>query len=485
MSAKISQNINSFFTKQLINFLPFFLKRASKKNLISMFELAAKFAHTEEDKKDISGTIWRLKNNYGTLDFFKRLIDELNPRCMKKFFENAHLVHHDISKIGLEFREREGFRGPDVLVLDVTARCNLRCKGCWAGEYDKKAEDLDMKLIEKALDEARYKIGLNHIAVTGGEPLIRENLFDIFEKYSDCQFILYTNGTLLTDEKIKKIAELGNVYVLLSIEGNEEYTDARRGEGVYKKVINAMERLKKAGVIFGFSSCPTRENIEYLASDEFVDTMLEKGCHYGFYFQYVPVGRDPDPELMPTPEQRNAVRYSLYRHRNTKPILLIDFWNDGPEVNGCMAGGRKYLHITNNGDIEPCVFVHFAVGNIKDMSITDALKSSFFTEIRNNIPYDGNLLRPCMIIDRPYVLRGLVEKHKAYASDRDAELLFTKCKDALDNYSKELSEVLDKEWEAGKWMCFYPSPERPEIIGLDKDKADVTASHGTRSPVSA
>jgi len=470
MYEKTSHNIKSFFIKRLIDFLPFFLKRSSKKNLVSMFEFAAKFSHSEEDKKDISETIWRLKNNYGTLDFFKRLIDELNPECMKKFFTNAHLVYRDIRKIGLEFQEREGFRGPEVMVIDVTARCNLRCKGCWAGEYDKKAEDLDMKLIEKAINEARYRIGLNHIAVTGGEPLIREDVFDIFEKYSDCQFILYTNGTLLTDEKVRRIAELGNVYTLLSLEGNEEHTDSRRGEGVYKKVMSAMDKLREAGVIFGFSSCPTRSNIEYLASDEFVDSMLEKGCHYGFYFQYVPIGRDPDPEIMPTPKQRNDVRYSLYRHRNTKPILLIDFWNDGPEVNGCMAGGRKYLHITNNGDIEPCVFVHFAVGNIKNMSITDALKTPFFTEMRNAIPYDGNLLKPCMIIDRPGVLRNLVEKHRPFASDRDAELLFTRCKEDLDRYSKELGEILDKEWNAGRWMNFFPSSERPGIIGLDKDK---------------
>jgi len=470
MLSKISHNLNSFFMNRLIDLSPFFLKRASKEDLVRLFELAAKFAHTEEDRKDIYATVWRLKNGYATLDFFKRLIDELNPSCMKKFFANAHLVYRDIRKISLEFQKREGFPAPEVMVLDVTARCNLRCKGCWAGQYEKKAEDLDMKLIEKAIDEARYKIGLNHIAVTGGEPLIRNDVFDIFEKYSDCQFILYTNGTLLTDEKVKKLAELGNVYVLLSIEGNEEYTDARRGQGVYRKVISAMDRLKEAGVLFGFSSCPTRENIEYLASDEFVDGMLKRGCHYGFYFQYVPVGRDPDPSIMPTPMQRNQVRYELYRHRNTKPILLVDFWNDGPEVNGCMAGGRKYFHITNNGDIEPCVFVHFAVGNIKDMSLTDAFRTSFFTEMRNAIPYDGNLLKPCMIIDRPNVLRDLVSKHRPYPSDRDAELLFTRCKEALDAYSAEFSGIIDKEWEEGKWMNFFPSPERPQIIGLDKNK---------------
>lgn len=470
MHKKISQNMNSFFTNRMIDVLPFILKRASKKNLVRMFEFMSRFAHTEEDKKDISETTWRLKNDGMTLDFYKRLIDELNPQCLKKYFANSHLAYRDRTKIGLEFEKREGFPHPEALVIDITARCNLRCTGCWAGEYDKKAEDLDMKLIEKALDEARDKIGISYIAVTGGEPLIREDVFDIFEKYSDCTFLLYTNGTLLTDEKAKRIAELGNIYTLLSLEGNEEFTDARRGKGVYNKVISAMERLKKAGCMFGFSTCPTRENIEYLASDEFVDTMLEKGCHFGFYFQYIPVGRDPETSIMPTPEQRNALRYSVYRHRNTKPIMLVDFWNDGPEVNGCMAAGRKYFHITNNGDIEPCVFCHFSVGKIQDISITDALNSPFFKEMREAIPYDGNLLKPCQIIDRPSVLRDLVEKHKPYPTDKDAELLFTKCKDGLDEYSKELSEVMDSEWKDGKWMKFYPSSDKPEVIGLDKVK---------------
>jgi len=474
MFGKISQNVNSFFMNRLTDLLPFFLKKASKKNLVRLFELLSRFAHSEQDKKDVFETTWRLKNNCMTLDFFKRLIDELNPRCLKRFFANSHTVYRDITKIGLEFQKREGFKGPEAMVIDITSRCNLRCKGCWAAKYDKKAQDLDMKLIEKAIDEVRYKIGMNYIAVTGGEPLIREDVFDIFEKYPDCIFTLYTNGTLLTDEKVKRLAELGNVYVLLSIEGTEQHTDARRGEGVYKKVISAMDKLKKAGIVFGFSTCPTRDNCDYLSSDEFVDTMIEKGCHFGFYFQYIPIGSDPDPEIMPTPEQRNAQRYSVYRHRNTKPIFLVDFWNDGPEVNGCMAGGRKYFHITNNGDIEPCVFVHFAVGNIKDMSITDALKSSFFTEMRNGIPYDGNLLRPCQIIDRPDVLRDLVEKHKPYPSDDNAGLLFTRCKDGLDRYSLELSKLLDKEWEEGKWMKFYPSSDRPQVIGLEKDKQPPT-----------
>lgn len=466
MFSKISRNVNSFFMNQVINFLPYYLKRASKKDLINLFELGVRFTHSKEGRKEMSDTIWRLKNDHGTLHFFKRLVTELNPKCMKTFFTNAHFVYQDMKKISMDFKEREGFTAPEVIVIDVTSRCNLRCKGCWAGEYEKKAEDLDMVLIDKVINEARYKIGLNHFAITGGEPLIRENLFDIFERYPDCQFILYTNGTLLTDEKVKRIAELGNVYTLLSLEGNEEYTDARRGQGVFKKVMEAMDRLKKAGVIFGFSCCPTRSNVEYLASDEFIDAMLKKGCHYGFYFQYVPVGRDPDTEIMPTPEQRNALRYSVYRHRNTKPILLVDFWNDGPEVNGCMAGGRKYFHITNNGDIEPCVFVHFSVGNIKDMSVTDALRTPFFSEIRKAIPYDGNLLKPCMIIDRPGVLKNLVEKHKPYASDRDAELLFTRCKPGLDKYSKEFSEIIDKEWKAGNWMNFFPCPERPDVVGV-------------------
>jgi MoaA/NifB/PqqE/SkfB family radical SAM enzyme len=121
----------------------------------------------------------------------------------------------------------------------------------------------------------------------------------------------------------------------------------------------------------------------------------------GFFPSYVPVGRKPDPQLMPTPQQRDQLRRTVAELRDTKPMLFIDFWNDGPIISGCIAGGRKYFHINANGDIEPCVFCHMAVDNIRKTSIRDALASPFFTKIREKQGAHDNLLRPCMLIGPP------------------------------------------------------------------------------------
>jgi len=161
---------------------------------------------------------------------------------------------------------------------------------------------------------------------------------------------------------------LGNAAPAISIEGFEKETDARRGEGTFKRIMEAMDNLRNAGVPFGFSATPTKLNIETLMSDEFIDLMIEKGCSIGWFFQYVPIGRKPDVSLMATPEQRFRLRRRSIEIRNTKPIFIGDFWNDGPYVGGCICGARQagYFHINCHGDVEPCVFLQFSVDNIKD-----------------------------------------------------------------------------------------------------------------------
>lgn len=164
------------------------------------------------------------------------------------------------------------------------------------------------------------------------------------------------------------------------MEGFQKETDARRGDGAFKKVLDAMKALKEEGVVFGFSATATRENNDLIVSERFINFFREKGCVVGWYFHYVPVGKKPGIELMPTAEQRLFRREELVKRRARHDILLADFWNDGPMVGGCLAGGRTYLHINSNGEVEPCVFAHFAVDNIREKPLRDILQSPFFTE---------------------------------------------------------------------------------------------------------
>jgi hypothetical protein len=245
---------------------------------------------------------------------------------------------------------------------------------------------------------------------------------------------------------------------MVSIEGGQLLTDERRGEGTHALALRAMENLREAGVLFGFSATATRQNVEAIMSDEFIELMIQKGCLYGWYFQYIPIGRNPNLDLMVTPRQRERMRVGVYRLRNTYPIFLADFWNDGTEVNGCMAGGRRYFHVNNNGDIEPCVFCHFAVDNLAETTLTEALKHPFFRAIREGIPYDGNLLRPCMLIDRPEVFRRHARHYGARPTHPGAETLIGELAEGLDRRARGWARLAGRRWRAGRQLPLYPYP---------------------------
>ena len=152
--------------------------------------------------------------------------------------------------------------------------------------------------------------------------------------------------------------------------------------------------------------------------------------------------------LMPTPEQRDYRRRQINSLRQRKDIVIADFWNDGPLCGGCIAGGRQYVHINNKGDMEPCVFVHFAVDSIYEKGLLDILKTSpLFRAIRSRQPYGENLLRPCMIIDHPHVLREVVRESGANATHAGAEKILDELSKPLDDYAESYARIANKAWQ--------------------------------------
>lgn len=377
----------------------------------------------------------------------KRHLKRMSPAVQKStldFIANA-LVKGEVKRI--RFKEETGFDPPILMVISPTMRCNLNCYGCYAGKYSTE-DGLGLGTLDRLLLEAE-EMGVYFITISGGEPFVLgEDLLRIMERHHSILFQVYTNGTLIDREVARRLAEMGNVYPCVSVEGFEKETDARRGKGTYQKILRAMDNLREEGVVFGFSATATRENNDLIVSEEFVDFYRDKGCLIGWYFHYVPVGKEPGVELMPTPEQRIFRRKELVKRRARNDILLADFWNDGPMVGGCLAGGRKYLHINSDGEVEPCVFVHFAVDNIKDKSLKDILQSPFFTRIREHQPYDENLFRPCMIIDVPEVLRDVVTVCGAHPTHAGAEAIIEDYADDIDRYSESYREMADPEWSA-------------------------------------
>ena len=280
---------------------------------------------------------------------------------------------------------------------------------------------------------------------------MKDALMRLFKKYHDMFFLTYTNGTFLDAKVAKQLGKLGNVAPAISVEGWEEETDARRGRGTWNKILSAMENLRKNGVLFGISVTATKYNLDVITEDKFVEFFMNKGVIFGWYFMFMPVGKDPILDLIMTPEQRKKCGQRVRELRDKYPVFLGDFWNDGEAVGGCLAGGRQYLHILNSGNVEVCVFAHFGVDNIREKPLLEIVNSPFFKDIRRNFPYNenANLKRPCMIIDNPTVLRETVHKHVVSAGHLHSEDIINDpaVVEWVDNYAREFAALVDDDWE--------------------------------------
>lgn len=346
-------------------------------------------------------------------------------------------------------REEEHCNIPWVVLLDPTSACNMKCKGCWAAEYGYKSS-LTLDEMRKIVSQSK-ELGTHFFMFTGGEPLIKKDeILTLARENSDCLFLAFTNGTLVDDAFCESIKQCGNISLALSIEGSEETTDLRRGPGAYKKNLAAMRLLKKHKCLFGTSVCYTAGNYDAVTSDEFYDLMIENGAKFAWYFHYMPVGRAADASLLLSPQQRETVYRRIRANRNSKtgkPIFTVDFQNDAEFVGGCIAGGRNYFHINSEGDVEPCVFIHYSDSNIREKSILECLKAPLFREYYKGQPFNDNMLRPCPMLENPQALRRIVGKTGAKSTNlnhpESADELYSKC----DEYAKLWAPKAKEIWE--------------------------------------
>lgn len=379
-----------------------------------------------------------------------RILKDTDQDVLKSVFQNFFL---NASLVGWskqeELREKYQCNIPWAILLDPTSACNLHCTGCWAAEYGNRL-NLSFDEIDSIIIQGK-EMGIHMYIYTGGEPLIRKNdLIALCRKHSDCQFLSFTNATLIDEAFADAMLDVKNFIPAISVEGFEEATDGRRGEGTYEKVVKAMELLKKKKLPFGISCCYTSQNLDSISSDEYFEQMIQWGASFVWYFHYMPVGNDAVPELMPNPEQREYMYHKIREVRATKPIFAMDFQNDGEYVGGCIAGGRRYLHINANGDCDPCVFVHYSNANIREMSLLEVLQSPVFMAYHDGQPFNDNHLRPCPMLENPEKLREMVQASGARSTDLQSpetvEHLCDKCKGYAENW-KPVAEKLWKDSE--------------------------------------
>jgi MoaA/NifB/PqqE/SkfB family radical SAM enzyme len=372
---------------------------------------------------------------------------DIDPEVRKVFFRNF-IVNASLlgSRKQIAAREKYNCNIPWAILMDPTSACNLGCTGCWAAEYGNSL-NMDYDTLDSIIRQGK-ELGTYMYIYSGGEPLVcKKDIIRLCEAHSDCMFLAFTNGTLIDEAFADDMLRVKNFLPAISIEGFEEETDSRRGQGTYRKVIQAMQILKKRKLAFGASLCYTSMNTEVIGSEEYIDFLIEQGCKFAWFFTYMPVGVGAPTDLMAKPHQREFMYHQVSAFRQTKPLFTMDLWNDGEFVQGCIAGGRYYVHINANGDIEPCAFIHYSDSNIHEKTLLEAYKSPLFMQYKENQPFNDNHLRPCPLLDNQGALADMVHKSGAHSTDlakpEDVDDLTAKCKTAADNWTP----VADRLWQ--------------------------------------
>ena len=383
---------------------------------------------------------------YG-IDIAKNIDRNILYKTLMNFGYEASLYG---SKIREKYREEWGTNLPWTILFDPTSACNLHCIGCWAAEYGDKL-NLSFEEMDSIVQQGK-DMGIYFYLVTGGEPLVRkDDLIKLADKHNDCCFHIFTNGTLIDEEFCKEVREAGNISFALSIEGTEESTDLRRGDGVFQKVMKAMDLMKEHKLLYGASICYTSQNYKYVTDDDFIKMLVDHGCKLAWFFHYMPVGKDADVSLLLSPEEREHVYHKVREIRSAEypqNIFTIDFQNDGEFINGCIAGGKNYFHINSLGDMEPCVFIHYSDSNIREKTIKECLMSPLFMGFHDNQPFNKNLLKPCPMLENPGRLTKIVNDSGARNTDmiapESAEELQVKTTPYAMAWNKKANELWDE-----------------------------------------
>lgn len=397
----------------------YFLEQDPEANLPKLMALVDRLAPSgwyESQRAAFRRAIAEKGNWYQLLLKAYDLDAEVRKTLFQNFIINASLRGSAIQE---SISAKENCNVPWAILLDPTSACNLHCTGCWAAEYGNRL-NLTLDTLDNIIRQGT-ELGTYMYIYTGGEPMVRKaDLIEICERHPDCVFLAFTNGTLIDEAFCKEMLRVKNFVPAISVEGFETATDGRRGSGVFQKVVRAMQLLKEHSLPFGISTCYTSANCADVSSEAYFDQMIEWGALFVWFFHYMPVGKGAVPALLPTPEQRSEMYRRIRQYRSSKPIFSMDFQNDAEYVGGCIAGGRRYLHINANGDVEPCVFIHYSNVNIHDCTLLQALKSPLFMAYHDNQPFNDNMLRPCPMLENPDILRKMVKETNAKSTDYEA-----------------------------------------------------------------
>ncbi len=276
---------------------------------------------------------------------------------------------------------------PPFLIASITSQCNLHCAGCFSRCSNGTVDSAPVSQLTAAewarlFDEAS-QLGISFILLLGGEPLLRRDVLEAAAQRPDILFPIFTNGTFMDESYFELFDRRRNLLPVLSIEGGRERTDARRGSGIYDRLMENMDELHRRGPVFGVSVTVTTDNLREVTSEAFMKNLSDRGCRAVIFVEYVPV-TETDKGLAPGDGEREYLRSAVTGLRKSFPdIVYLSFPGDEKSSGGCIAAGRGFFHINSHGGAEPCPFSPYSDVNIKDTSLREALRSPLFKSLQS------------------------------------------------------------------------------------------------------
>lgn len=313
--------------------------------------------------------------------------------------------------------EREGTHVPSYLIASITSSCNLHCAGCYSRANHATEDCAPTRQLTGAQWESVFRqaeeLGVSFVLLAGGEPLLRQDVVEAAGKMPNILFPIFTNGTFLNGRYFRLLDRCRNLIPVISIEGDEALTDARRGAGVYGQVLRNMETLQQQRLLFGCSITVTTENLDEVLSDAFVERLAGRGCKAVFYIEFVPV-TDEATHLAPGDAEREKIRAGIDRLRAARPdVVFVSFPGDEKSSGGCLAAGRGFFHINSHGGAEPCPFSPYSDINVAETSLKDAMNSGLFRALRDQ----GHLLEDhvggCVLYEKRELVEALLQAEKS------------------------------------------------------------------------
>ena len=317
------------------------------------------------------------------------------------------LIHQRKAAKERERWAEQGVKVPPIMIASVTNRCNLNCQGCYSrAQHRPIGQEMSAAEWQRVFTDAR-DLGVSIILLAGGEPLVRPEILDVAASLPEIVFPVFTNGLLVDDAFVSRLKAARNLVPMLSVEGHEDETDQRRGEGVYDRLRRATSVLHEAGVFFGLSLTVTSANFNAVTSDAFIRECIDTGCRLFFFVEYVPA-KEGTEALMLSDDQKAGLMAATAAFRKAFPGLFVAFPGDEEEMGGCVAAGRGFVHVSATGDLEPCPFSPYSDTNLRTTPLKDALRSRFLEAIRQD---DDRLARTkggCALFENREWVRSLL-----------------------------------------------------------------------------